>query len=438
MLSADIDALPARVRRELQAEQDLSERWVAVAQIAVIAFMAVLYLVAPTGYAPNPRVKAVPLGLAFITALVVLRYWFYRSGQLTPRILVASGVAEMTVLMTTVVAYGIQYEIPLSLALRNTVFVYAFVLIALRALRFDPATVVVSGAMAVAGWVILTLVAWYHAGAHGMTWDYVTYAMTGRMHLGAELDKILALAIFTAVLATILARARRTLRRAVSEERAATDLARFFERDVVESIRQARDAPAVGSGVVRNAAIVFIDLRGFTKASEGLPPAQIIALLGEYQELVVPIVHAHRGSIDKFMGDGILASFGATTPSDRFAADAFAAIDAILAATGSWRAERRQRGLVELRVGAGLAVGPVVFGAIGNSERLEFTVIGEAVNLAAKLEKHNKKESSAALAALDALELAASQGYLSQREIRRERRVDGLAQPISLAVWPLD
>lgn len=121
-----------------------------------------------------------------------------------------------------------------------------------------------------------------------------------------------------------------------------------------------------------------------------LQPSALIALLGEYQSLVVPIIMAHGGSIDKFMGDGILASFGAVTADDRHAANALHAIDAILVAVDQWRDQRQSNGQPAPDVGAGMASGPVLFGILGHGTRLEYTVIGDAVNLAAKLEKQNK------------------------------------------------
>ncbi len=87
---------------------------------------------------------------------------------------------------------------------------------------------------------------------------------------------------------------------------------------------------------------MFTDLRGFTKASASLSPADLIALIGDYQTVVLPVVRAHGGNIDKFMGDGILASFGAVRASSTYAADAVRCIDAMLEASrdGHWSARQ--------------------------------------------------------------------------------------------------
>ena len=148
----------------------------------------------------------------------------------------------------------------------------------------------------------------------------------------------------------------------------------------------------------------------------------------------MPIVKRHGGSIDKFMGDGILASFGAVVPDASYAANALRAVDAILVAVDEWRAQRLQAGHVAPDVGGGLATGSVVFGIIGDGSRLEYTVIGDAVNLAAKLEKHNKAEKTRAVTTRIAYELALAQGYVGGKALREARPVAGVAAPLDLAV----
>jgi adenylate cyclase len=229
-------------------------------------------------------------------------------------------------------------------------------------------------------------------------------------------------------------RARKLLFQAVSDQVAATELSRFFAPEVAGRIRESDIALEPGQAELRRAAILMVDLRGFTPLSHQIAPGEVMALLSEYQSRVVAAVTEHGGSIDKFMGDGILASFGATRPSPRFAADALRAIDALLASTAAWVEERRARGLPAPEAGAAVATGPVMFGTIGDASRLEYTVIGEPVNLAAKLEKHTKVEGVRALCAAETYQLARSQGYeppAPPRPLAR-RHVAGLEEPVDL------
>jgi adenylate cyclase len=269
--------------------------------------------------------------------------------------------------------------------------------------------------------------------------DFVVAAKTGLLDVQGEAIRIGVILIVTAILAVALARARLTLARAVQSSQSAAALSQFFDSEVASQITTTDLAPMAGQSVMRDAAIMFTDLRGFTKASATLSAADLIALIGEYQNVVLPVVRAHGGNIDKFMGDGILASFGAVNASNTYAADALRCIDAILATSSAWAHDRQQRGLPALGIGIGVAQGPLVFGIIGVEQRLEYTVIGETVNLAAKLEKHNKAEAAAACATASLIELAQAQDASSMPrgfEIRRARSVAGAAEPLDLAVWP--
>lgn len=429
---------PARVLEEIARSQRDSEIWVGTAQVVVIALAGLAYAFSPRGFSPDAPIAAVPLGLTAFALLIALRAWFAFSGQLTPTVLAASVVAEMLVLLGILWGFAPQYETTLPVALKNSLFAAIFVLIALRALRFEPVWVWLSGITAALGWSVLAIAAWRAAGPGGRTWDAVVAATSGRIHAGDELFRVAAIVMFTALLAVALARARLTLARAVQAGQSTDALSRFFDSEVVDRITTTDLAPMAGQSTMRDAAIMFTDLRGFTKASATLSPAELIALIGEYQNVVVPVVRAHGGNIDKFMGDGILASFGAVSASGTYCADALRCIQAIVLMSQAWARDRAERGLAALDIGIGVAHGPLVFGIIGVDRRLEYTVIGETVNLAAKLEKHNKSEAAAVCAQASLIQLAIQQGAAVAAdtfELRPGRHIAGVAEPLDLAVW---
>lgn len=426
--------LPPRVRQAVEREQFRAELLVTAVQLLLVGVLATLVAATPEGYAPGAPVEAAALGLSLFALLALLRLYAAWTAQLTPRVLAAGVVAEMALLIGVLWAYHLQYEQPPQFSLKSSEFVYVFVLIALRALRFEPAWVLLSGGTALLGWALLLGVTLATGHASPLTWDTVTAHRSMQVHLGAEFDKALAVAVVSLTLALALARARHLLRSAVAQQRAVADLSLFFDERVARRITSAQAEVMPGQGELREAAIVFLDLRGFTQAAARLSPSALIALLGEYQGLAVPIITRHGGSIDKFMGDGILASFGAVLPDEAGAAHALRAVDEVLAAVDAWRARRLAEGLPAPDVGAGLATGPVVFGIIGNTQRLEYTVIGDAVNLAAKLEKHNKAEGTRALATRAAYEQARRQGYEPSRPLRESRTVGGVAEALDLVV----
>ena len=252
--------------------------------------------------------------------------------------------------------------------------------------------------------------------------------------IGAEFDKIVSLLMVTLILALALLRARKLLVRAAADHMAAAELSRFFAPEVAGRIRASDAAIEPGQAELRDAAILMVDLRGFTPLSQKLEPAAVMRLLSEYQSRMVAAIARHGGSIDKFLGDGILASFGAVRPSVTFAADALRALEAVIDAAALWAEERREAGLPAPEVGAAIASGKVMFGAIGDASRLEYTVIGDPVNLAAKLEKHTKEERVPALCTEQIWRLALAQGCRPERpgDARARRRVGGVGEPLDL------
>ena len=136
------------------------------------------------------------------------------------------------------------------------------------------------------------------------------------------------------------------------------------------------------------AAIMATDLRGFTGISDRLPGDEVIGALDDYFEYVTAAVHAERGHVLKFIGDGVLAIFGAEGEGER---DGAAAASALAAARAiNQRLAARDPAAVELRAGIGLHIGTVMYGNVGAPDRLDFTAVGPAVNLAFRLEDLTK------------------------------------------------
>jgi adenylate cyclase len=431
-------AVPERIRHAIAEAEARSEILVCWVQIAAIVTFAVLYSLAPKAFPPEVPFEPVPVALVAYSAFTGLRLWLAWQRRLRPLFLSLSVIVDMAVLMGTIWSFHLQYQAPPGLSLKAPTLMYAFILIALRALRFECRYVLLAGAAAALGWlaVIAYAVLGAEAGAMPITRSFTEYATSNKILLGAEFDKIISLLMVAAILAVVVSRARRLLLAATTEHQAGLELARFFPPEVAATIKGAEVAIAPGEGELRPAAILFLDLRGFTRLSATMTPRDVMRLLGEYQSRLVPVIQRHGGSIDKYLGDGILASFGVVRPSPTFAADALQAIDELLAAAEAWRAEREAAGQPAPIIGAGLAVGTVTFGAIGSADRLEYTVIGDAVNLAAKLEAHTKVEQCRALTTREALALARAQGYAppAAKPVRQRAAVAGVTAPVDLVV----
>ncbi len=222
----------------------------------------------------------------------------------------------------------------------------------------------------------------------------------------------------------------------VAQATAAEDLSRFFSPEVADKITHSEGWIEPGTGQTRNAAVLHCDLQGFTRLSMEKPANEVISLLAEYQSRLVPIIQKHGGTIDKFLGDGILATFGAAVQTDHYAADCLIAIEDMMAESANWAQEREKAGLPAQPIRFTAASGPILFGAVGDKSRLEYTVIGEPVNLAAKLDKHAKDEQAEAVVTLHTFEEALKQGYnpTAQNEIRAARNVGGVTGLVDLVV----
>ncbi|MEZ4320095.1 MAG: adenylate/guanylate cyclase domain-containing protein [Myxococcota bacterium] len=154
------------------------------------------------------------------------------------------------------------------------------------------------------------------------------------------------------------------------------------------------DTPGQPAARRVHVAVLFSDLRGFTQYSEGADPNALIEELNAYLAAVVDAVHAYGGVVDKYIGDSVMAVFGLPTPRDDDHTRAILAAFAMQEALAVHNQRRAQLGLPPLRQGIGVHAGEVVAGPVGSAERLQYTVLGDTVNVAARLETETKSVGS--------------------------------------------
>ncbi len=404
--------VPPRVAESLKRQQDQGEILIGWCQLVMVSTFAVLYATAPTTFSEDALFEPVPWALGLYYIFTAGRLIASHRGRLPGAVVMVSIFLDMALLVGTIWSFHLQYGQEPGFSLKAPTMLYMFIFIALRALRFEPRDVVWAGSVAAVGWLSLLAYALLSGDMpeDRLTRDYVRYLTSSKILLGGEFDKVISILMVTAILGIVLLRAERLLIRSVTEHAAVTDLSRFFAPEVVDEIVQSEQMVDPGHGEIRNAAIMILDIRGFTAMAQKISANDVMALLAEYQGRMVPVIQRHGGSIDKFLGDEIMATFGVALKTETYAADALRAMLAILEEVDAWNSERKAYGKAAMEFGIGLAIGPVVYGAVGDASRLEYTVIGNAVNLSAKLEKHNKTEGSRAVTTADALALAVTQG----------------------------
>ena len=165
---------------------------------------------------------------------------------------------------------------------------------------------------------------------------------------------------------------------------------RCVSKEVVDQILNYEGDIPLG-GARQEATLLFTDIRGFTGMSETMAPEDVVALLNEYFEAMTTIILDHGGTIDKFMGDAIMAVFGAPIPRDDHAERCVQAAVEMRKALRSLQARWEAEGKPRFDTGIGINTGQVLVGNIGSARRMEYTAIGDAVNLASRIEGLTKE-----------------------------------------------
>ncbi|MEQ8655061.1 MAG: adenylate/guanylate cyclase domain-containing protein [Kiloniellales bacterium] len=333
---------------------------------------------------------------------------------------------------------------PLAMQYRFDNFIYFFVLLAGATLAYSWRTVVAMGTWVALLWIlgILAIAVFSEAPPAGDP-ALAAYADNPRMvavldpyslRLEVRVQEIVVFCIVAVTLAIGARRASRLLLRQALLERERSNLARYFSPNVVEELSH-NDEPLKQ---VRNqtVAVLFVDIVGFTAYAQTRSPEAVIGTLRGFHGLMEQEVFRHQGTLDKYLGDGLMATFGTPSTSGQDAVNALACARAMQAVLAGWNAERAAAGEETIRAGFGLHYGPVVLGDIG-ANRLEFAVIGNTVNIASRLEALTRPLGAAVIVSDDLIRAAAEQSASSLQgdlECRKSQSIRGLAEPMTIWV----
>lgn len=211
----------------------------------------------------------------------------------------------------------------------------------------------------------------------------------------------------------------------IERDRVKDVFSRFHNKEIVDKLLSGE---VNLGGERREATIFFSDIRGFTGMSESMQPEEVVEMLNEYMTRMVSVIRAHHGVVDKYVGDAIMAIWGVPIGRPDDTANAVMACLEMRKALAELNEKRLARGSVALKIGMGLNRGSVIAGNIGSNEKMEYTVIGDAVNLASRMESMTKEYGSDLLISRQVYDQVQSQFIFEQAESARVKGKSGVIE----------
>jgi adenylate cyclase len=411
--------------REILASEVLRAKAVAATLIALVAIVTVSHIIGheafqrfatkPLSWWLTMSVSAPFIAYEFVFIYVMSR--FAARGRMPPRPARYANAIIETSLPTVILLVASHYAEPNVIFGGWPSFLY-FLLIVASTLRLNFALPMVTGAVAAVEYMGVV--------AHVLPLSFAAndVIMIPLYHAGRAMVMLLAGLVAGLVAMRLRANFVRALEESAARERVTNLFGQHVSPAVVERLL---DSKIVTEGEAREVCVMFVDIRDFTAFTRQRTPAEVVTFLNGAFGFMVEAVDRNHGIVNKFLGDGFMAVFGAPLPDPNAATNAVIAAREILSEIG-----RRAAGEPPLRVGFGLHVGIAMTGNIGSPRRKEFTVIGDTVNLAARIEQLNKELRSQLLVS-DAM--AAALGPDLGDATRHSVTVKGYAEPIT--VWQL-
>jgi adenylate cyclase len=325
-------------------------------------------------------------------------------------------------------------------------FIYFFVILSVATLAYSWRTVIAVGTWTSVLWMLGMAWVWWQpdrdpqltariAAATGSDQRLFQLISPSSIVFGARIQEIVVFMIVAVTLAVAVRRSNDLLIRHTAVERERGNLARYFSPNVVEELSK-HDEP-LKQVRAQNVAVLFVDIVGFTAFADARTPEEVVRTLREFHARMEQEVFRHSGTLDKYLGDGLMATFGTPFAGHADASNALRCAQAMIAAVDRWSGERKAAGEAPIRVSFGLHYGPVVLGDIGLT-CLEFAVIGSTVNAASRLEALTRALDCSLVASDDLVkrakaELGSADAVFRPLMAQAPQTIRGLERPI--AIW---
>lgn len=290
-------------------------------------------------------------------------------------------------------------EPPLEMQYRFNGHAYLYIYLALGTLAYSWRTIRFYAYAATLFWTLGAIAVWLassehpasavFAGAMAPYWAWAEPLAPGNLRVDQRVQEIVIYAIVAFILSITVKRYSDLMLQSTAIERERTNLARYFSPNMVDNLSQ-NDEP-LKQIKTQNVAVLFVDIVGFTTYSKDRDPDEVIQTLREFHRMMEKCIFDNGGTLDKFLGDGLMATFGTPEETAQDATNALSCANAMVGEVRAWNATRKARGEEEIRIGLGLHYGPCVLGDIGGDNRLEYAVIGDTVNIASRVEAKTRE-----------------------------------------------
>ena len=413
---ADLTSRQAADAIFADAEQQ-SERTLAYLRLA--AFFVLLVLLRILDFFDQHHGAMIALGAYGAATVLAFGLTFSRTHySWLPWALMALDIALVLHFMAMLVIYG---GLSPAAALTAPGTLLIFLILAQATVRYRPVLIVLASVLFIAGWISLHVLPGVTTAHSPAPWQTDELAYIGLLLLTA-------LTLFLAA-----KRTHRLLITSIGEARLRATLSRFVPANLVQEL--AERGHDLTSPHAQKVAVLFVDMRGFTAAAESMSPTSLLAFLNEYRHRMVSSVEEHHGTVDKFIGDAVMAVFGLPKSQADDALRALRCGLAMIESIDAWNRDREMQRAPPVRVSIGIHFGDATVGAIGVGERLEYTVIGDTVNVAQRVERLAAEADTPLLVSAELLE-AAGEGAQRQDWVRTQyTAVRGRYNPVELYMW---
>lgn len=376
------------------AQSDIrAERLISVLRMLVAAtlFLGVTFILSQSEAAGLDARRFELLGLLAGSAcyflLGALNFYFATEARLKPWMRWAFNLGEIALVSIQLYLDVADPATPSLLAFASPVMLVVALVVCVQVLRFQIGLHIVSTGLLI---VLCGLIVFHDPQIDTPLSPEAVHELQLLYTVPPNIMRLVMLTAMAILIGTAVFRSRRLIERVARETEVAENRKRFLPAEISDSMSDEK-LDALRLGEERKVAVLFADIRDFTSISEKIGARQTAEMLSRYRALVTDVMVRNNGVVDKFIGDGALVVFGLHSDIAQACAEAIDAANGLRLSIESWNDSRAGQKLDRLRIAIGVHSGPAVIGAIGDDRRLEFTAVGNTINVASRLEEIAKQ-----------------------------------------------